>query len=479
MPPPNVTPGTCPEMYSLLVHYSGGVPPEQPDFGALDTDQGSKHIWAAGYFPVSIGGEGGELRNYFYLVNRNNGLIIQSCYLQTKSTFPGNDSLAYARLSGLPGSGQYLLTDNGEDSPLDPLLVIDTADCHNGRLVTPVHSFSKTRGMTGIDFEWLGLLNTDGSVSYNNDDQPFATTTVLGLTGTPPFPVNNLEDIAVCGYRAKFGGDGKDACPYEQVTVPPPAIASCLPTSSLSVLIQPPNVNAYVPNGSWSETTQTDVQLVPIEGTGTRATIVTPNAVNSCSSNSSTGETVCTANGTDVYLISGSTLTATLADGATGFQGFSGGSCETCGVVIDSSSNTAVLAVGVATGGPGGYQFLDLGSNSFAPPIPAGTETSENISLDPVRHLVLSPNEEGNYQILRTSPGPPALFNNLTGGDLDSAAEDCTTGIALASVEFTGEIFIADLTQATFTPGSPAGTWRFQGTATSRRRTTCSRAGLR
>ena len=204
--PPNVTPGICKEITSLLVHYPGGLPPEQPDFGALDTDQGSKHIWAAGYEPVLIAG---TLRNYFYLVNRNNGLIIQSCYIVTKSTFPGNDSLAYARLQDLPGSGQYLLTDNGEFSPVDPLLVIDTSDCHNGQAVTPVFQFPKTRGMTGIDFEWLGLLNTDLVFSYNNGDQPFATSTFLGPTGTL------LEDIAVCGYRAKFGGDGNDGCPYE------------------------------------------------------------------------------------------------------------------------------------------------------------------------------------------------------------------------------------------------------------------------
>jgi len=204
--PPNVTPITCPEIDSLLVHYSGGLPPEQTGFGALDTDEGSKHIWAAGYIPVLISG---GLRNYFYLVNRNNGLIIHSCYLPATSSEQGNDSLAYAQLPGLPGSGQYLITDNGEFTPTDPLLVIDTTDCHHGQLVTPVASFPKTRGMTGIDFEWLGLLNTDIFTSWNNGDQPFTSPGVLlGPTGAL------LEDIAVCGYRAKFGGSGNDGCPY-------------------------------------------------------------------------------------------------------------------------------------------------------------------------------------------------------------------------------------------------------------------------
>jgi hypothetical protein len=45
---------------------------------------------------------------------------------------------------------------------------------------------------------------------------------------------------------------------------------------------------------------------------------------------------------------------------------------------------------------------------------------------------------------------------------LDSSAEDCTTGIALSSDEFTGAVYITDLTQATFTAGSP-GTWTAPG----------------
>jgi hypothetical protein len=205
--PPNVTPGICEEVNSLLVHYPGGLAPEQPAFGALDTDQGSKHIWAAGYGPVSIGG---QLRNYFYLVNRNNGLIIQSCWIPGLPGFQANNSLAYARLAGLPGSGQYLVTDNDEFFNGDALLVIDTADCHKGTQVTPVAQFPKLRGMTGIDFEWLGFLYTELFQFWNGGDQPFTDNTYLGLTGT-----TYMEDISVCGFRAKFGGDGNDGCPYQ------------------------------------------------------------------------------------------------------------------------------------------------------------------------------------------------------------------------------------------------------------------------
>ena len=132
-----------------------------------------------------------------------------------------------------------------------------------------------------------------------------------------------------------------------------------------------------------------------------------------------------------------------------------------CGVVVDSTTNRALITIGLSAGGPGGYQFLDLASNTFEAPIPAGGETSEDVSIDPVRHLVLSPNEEGNYQLVNVTTATAALFNNVgfaTGGAPDSAGEDCTTGIALSTLEGTGNLYIADLTQAVFTPGTP-GTW--------------------
>ncbi|HWJ41167.1 MAG TPA: hypothetical protein VNT29_08540, partial [Candidatus Limnocylindrales bacterium] len=169
--------------------------------------------------------------------------------------------------------------------------------------------------------------------------------------------------------------------------------------------------------------------------------------------------TVCTGNNTDVFLINGSTLTSTVTSGATSTQDFSGGTCTNCGVVVDSTTNRALVAIGLSSGGPGGFQFLDLASNTFETPIPAGTATSEDVSIDPIRHLVLSPNEGSIYQIVNTTTSTAALFNNsLDSGEFDSAAEDCTTGIALSTVEFTNNLFIADLTQAVFTPGTP-GTW--------------------
>jgi RHS repeat-associated protein/uncharacterized repeat protein (TIGR01451 family) len=245
--------------------------------------------------------------------------------------------------------------------------------------------------------------------------------------------------------------------------IPPAVLASCLPTSSLSVLLQGNNVTSYVPNGSWSNGNR-GIRFVPVEGDDVpTATISTPSAVNSCSSNSVTGETVCTANNTDVYLLQGGSLTNSLKSGSNGTAGFSGGSCQNCGVAINAVTNQAVIAMGLSGGS--GVQFLDLNTNTFAPPVLAsGNVVSEDISVDPGRNLILSPGEDSNYGLFKTDNSGTRFFRNhiSPGGEFDSSAEDCTTGIALATMEFTSSLFITDLSQASFTPGSP-GTWTAAG----------------
>src|SRR3989449_5875270 len=206
--PPQVTPGTC-QQVSVIPFGDGPGGTIQDDIGALDLDQGSKHIWAAGYAPIIVGLA--PPRNYFYLVDRNNGKILQSCFIPANLLNGAgfNDSLSYARLPGLPGSGQYLLTDGGEFFAA-PLKVIDTTSCHDGKQATVVGTFSTTHGLTGIDFESPGLLSSDTYFLYNDGDQPFTSSTVIDPTGA----TFGLEDISFCGFRAKFGGGGNDGCPY-------------------------------------------------------------------------------------------------------------------------------------------------------------------------------------------------------------------------------------------------------------------------
>ena len=241
-------------------------------------------------------------------------------------------------------------------------------------------------------------------------------------------------------------------------------------------------MTSYVPKGYWESTTK-NIGVVNVEGSSiTPQEIITPNSVNSCASNFSTGQVVCTANNTDVYVIIGTTLNPTLASGGSGTISFSGGNCTNCGVAMDAVHNRAVIALSV--GGVGGFQYLNLGSSpSFEPAFtskaPAATgdaNISENILVDPLRNLILSPNEDSNYEIVKMadlSPNSPpdkfpaaitpAFFENTVPGFLtmDSSGEDCSTGIALAPAEFSdpSEVYIADLTQAISTTGSPAGTW--------------------
>jgi hypothetical protein len=259
-------------------------------------------------------------------------------------------------------------------------------------------------------------------------------------------------------------------CSEIQVTATSTTLAACVPTSSLGV-VAGTNVNAYVPNGYW-EGSNSGVELVPIEGSATPAVIATPGAVNSCAANSVTGEVVCTENTTNVDIINGSTLTTTLTSGSNYLTSFTGGSCNNCGVGINAANNTAVIAGGFYNGSSGsgqGVQVLNLATNTFNTPSYMNADVSEDISIDSSRNLILSPGEDGSYQLLQIGAGNTLTeYDNYIDGsglgyDLDSAAEDCTTGIGLSADEFTENIYITDLTQATFTPGSPVGTWSAPG----------------
>jgi hypothetical protein len=256
---------------------------------------------------------------------------------------------------------------------------------------------------------------------------------------------------------------------------PPPPAGSCQPSSSLPALISGTNVTAYVPKGAWG-TSATGLSVINVEGGSiTPKLIATPDVVNSCASNSKTGQTVCSANNTDVYLLSGTTLGTALTSGGSGTIGFSGGSCTNCGVTMDGVNNKALI--GLSVSGAPGFQLLDLASSTFGAPFasPSG-QIAEDPLVIPVQSsppypasltlpLLLSPSEINNYEIAgNAESGSPVFFESpipFTGfGEGDSAGMDCATGIALAPGEFSSpsQVFIADLTQAKFTAGSP-GTW--------------------
>jgi len=313
----------------------------------------------------------------------------------------------------------------------------------------------------------LAGVAATGTVTFNIDGTAQSPVPLGGGQASLP-PISTLS-VGKHTITASYSGDANfapsSAAPLSQTVN---SASACLPSSSLSVLVQGRNVSSYVPKGNWESSTS-GVSVVQVEGTGiTPATITTPSVVNSCSSNSVTGQTVCVANDTDVYLITGSTLSAMLTSGATGTASFSGGNCMNCGVTFNSTTNQALIGMGLTTGA--GYQFLDLAPSTptFETAFPSastGKQISEDLAIDPGLNLILSPAEDDNYEIVNVSTTTaPAFFEQaptLLGGvpdELDSAAEDCSTGIALASQEGTGDIFLADLKQAVFTTGTP-GTW--------------------
>jgi hypothetical protein len=165
-----------------------------------------------------------------------------------------------------------------------------------------------------------------------------------------------------------------------------------------------------------------------------------------------------------VYVLKETKLEKTLTSGGSGTISFSGGNCTNCGVAMDSVHNRALI--GLSIEGKPGFQFLNLETFTFEAPFAASSgKISEDPLVDPTRELILSPTESNIYEIVNvTKPSEPSFFVNgpiaaASLGKFDSASADCSTGIALATIEFQNSLYLADLTQAKFTLGKPAGTW--------------------
>ncbi len=247
------------------------------------------------------------------------------------------------------------------------------------------------------------------------------------------------------------------SCSAVQVTGSSPILNACVAGSSIGVLLPSGgatgNVTAYVPKGWWGGTT-TGVFVQNIEGTvGSASSIATPSVTNSCSSNPATGQTVCVANNTDVYLITGTTLNTMLHSSSNQTASFSGGSPRNAGVALNAANNTAVINMGISGASGSGVQILNLNTNTFNPPFPMTQVVSENISVDPTRSLILSANENENYSILQIqSDGSLKEFDStfLSGIENDSSAEDCSTGVGITPGEFTNSVQLVNLNNITF-----------------------------
>lgn len=252
---------------------------------------------------------------------------------------------------------------------------------------------------------------------------------------------------------------------------------TCEASASMStfVSVAGSTVTAYIPKGAWYGGAP-GIDVVNVEGNSITDTQIPTgtDVINSVATNPVTGQTVATANNDHVYVLKGTGLDPSvspnpLTDGGTGSIGFSGGSATTTGTSIDPADNTALL--GVSVGGSPGFQVLDLATDTFGSPVTSSSGSiSEDPLYDPYRHLLLSPAENNDYEIVNMSDSTrPQFFENPVAGvngEFDSAAEDCSTGIIMAPAEFSSpsQVFLADVNnagvapEAAFTPGSP-GTW--------------------
>jgi len=365
----------------------------------------------------------------------------------------------------------------GAAAALAALLLVPVANASSTASVRLAASTNPSTGLAGFNSVTVLGVGYPAGVTAGGVTVTFAPTcggaVAATETGTSISPIGPDESLTLAIpasltngiYYVAVSGSSPSAfassnCAKILVTATTTTLAACVPTSSLAV-VAGANVNAFVPFGYWDGGT-TGIEEVPLEGSSSARNFPTSGVVNSCAANSTTGEVVCTENTATVDLINGTTLSS-ITSGSNVQAGFSGGDCQNCGVGINANNNTAVIAMGLSGASGSGVQVLNLSNNTFNTPVPLTNYVSEDISIDSGRNLILSPGEDGYYDLLKIGTGNTLTeYGNPTGGELDSAAEDCTTGIALASYEFSSDIYITDLTQATFTAGTP-GTWTAPG----------------
>jgi hypothetical protein len=146
---------------------------------------------------------------------------------------------------------------------------------------------------------------------------------------------------------------------------------------------------------------------------------------------------------------------------------FSGGRCTACNVTIDPLRGLGFISIAhpdsMNPGNLAALQSVNLAAafsgattGVFGTPVSLNAVGSaEAIAADPLQQLVLSPSEVGPggnpeapandsvYQLLDYSTSSPTVLNfsnlafpsGLTSLELDAAALDCATGVALSSVE--------------------------------------------
>lgn len=165
----------------------------QDDVGALDIDPDDANLWAAGY-----AGAGGFFTTpqILYKVNRVTGAILKSCTVTPVGSLVANDTIAIVKLSGLPGSGKYILTD-AQDPGDGFMKVLDEATCTGGGAATVVATLPVPIGsLTGVDMEGPPLIAANLTTLHSLGSYPFATSLASMPTGA------DIEDISLVSNRS-------------------------------------------------------------------------------------------------------------------------------------------------------------------------------------------------------------------------------------------------------------------------------------
>jgi hypothetical protein len=158
-------------------------------------------------------------------------------------------------------------------------------------------------------------------------------------------------------------------------------------------------------------------------------------------------------NSPDVQIIdtSDNTLGPTLTAPVTRSAFFSGGRCMICGVLVDSSTNSAILDTA------DGYIILNLVTRQFSPFI-GGTVPGENFGFDQATRIVLNPTYSqgipAGLQAVRLADGSVFNYSSSVGNNPDAAAVDTNTDIAVVPDEFTGNQYLINMHQSAYSSGT-------------------------
>ena len=274
----------------------------------------------------------------------------------------------------------------------------------------------------------------------------FVSSTQLTATGTAT--TSQVGSVLVTVVNPPPGGGTSNS---QLVTVVNTSTSSSGSTGILTETVNGQTVDvAYVP-----QPFQSTIAVVNVDSISPTTALVTtiplpsgyqPNAT---AVNPATSVVVVISYGSPVmYLIDAkqNTLLGNFTVPVTAFAGYSGGSCQICGVVIDAASNNAILDTAQGT------MLFNLNTNQFGKSFP--NLAAENFAYNPNTQTALLPTYDqssfAGLQTLNLSTGLVAQLSTSVGAEPDSATIDLTTGLAVVPDENTATEYIVNMQQATY-----------------------------